>query len=267
MDLRLFWGVAKRYKRLSIGGTLLAIVLAVLAYGTPSFSGGMPTVVARASSTYQSAAELLLTPGSGTYGNAGPKTVAVGAPGYMSSLSPVYTGLANGTAVQDAVRAAKVPGTVKATEGVDPLTGAYTPFVNLIATGPTASDAEILVKRGIAAFQHFVTQTEAASGVPGNARVQLEVVKTGLPATLAAGPKPTIPILVLLAVFAGTVALMFSMENRDPQTAVKLGRVVPRAVATVSAEPGSRSTGEHTQVSHRNGAERRTTIDNLIKAD
>ena len=35
MDLRLFWAVTKRFKRVAIGGFLLAVVLAVLAYGTP----------------------------------------------------------------------------------------------------------------------------------------------------------------------------------------------------------------------------------------
>lgn len=251
MDLRLFWGVVKRYKRTASAGTILAVILAVLVYGTPSFAGGKPTIIPRGSDTYESAAELLITQGAGLYSNVDPKAVAVGAPGYMSSLSPIYAGLANGDAVQAALRGAKVPGTVTATEGVDPLTGAYTPFVDLTAQGPTAADAEQLVKRGVASFQNYVSAAETNSGVPANSRVQLEVIKSGLPAVLAAKPKPTIAILVFLAILAATIAMMFSMENRDPQTAAKLGRVAPAEPMAVSA--GGAAVPDHIDAPRRSG--------------
>src|ERR1700761_9722902 len=67
MDLRLFWGVVKRYKRLAIGGTLVAALLAILAYGTPSLSGGMPTIVPHTPPVYQSQAQLLIAQGNGIY--------------------------------------------------------------------------------------------------------------------------------------------------------------------------------------------------------
>jgi hypothetical protein len=235
MDLRLFWGVCRRYKRLAIGGSLAAIVLGVLAYGTPGFSGGMPTLVARGQSTYQSAAQLLITRGAGTYSTIDSQTISSGAPGYLSSLSPIYAGLANGSAVQDAVRASHIPGTVTGAEGIDQLTGDYTPFIDMTATAPTRSDAAALIRLGISALQRYVGAQESASGVPQSERVQLEVVKSGLPPVLASRPKPTIPILVFLAVLAATIALMFSLENRDPQTAARLGRV-PVASRTIAAE-------------------------------
>lgn len=221
MDLRLFWAVAKRYKRLSIVGTLLAVILAVFAYGTPGPGGITP----RGSVTWESQAQLLITQGSGPYGRADPKAVQVGAPGYMSSLSPIYAQLANGTAVQNAIRNSKIPGVVAATEGVDPNTGAYIPFVNLTATAPTEADAEALSRAAITSFQAYVNQSEAATAVPGSARVSLEVVKSGLPPVIASEPKPTVPILVFLAIISGTIMLMFSLENRDPRSAIALGRL------------------------------------------
>ena len=255
MDLRLFWGVVKRYKRLSIGGALLAVILAVLAYGTPSLSGGFPTVVPRGSVTYASDAQLLITQPTGVYGRlANDNSAALQDPGYLSTLSPIYAGLATGNSVQAAIRAAKVPGALTATGGVDPNTGDYLPFVNVTATGPTPQDAATLSKIGIASLQAYAAKMEADSAVPANERIYLEVIKTG-PPVLASGHKVMIPLLVLVAVFTGLITLLFSLENHDPQTAAALGRV-PASVAPVappngvtprrlvlSAEPGAQQAG------------------------
>lgn len=259
MDLRLFWAVMKRYKRISIPGTLLAVVLAVFAYGTPGPHGITP----RGSVSWQSQAELLITQGNGPYGRADSKTLALGDPGYMSSLSPIYAGLANGNSVQNAVRDSKLPGTVTAAEGVDPNTGAYTPFVNLTATAPTAAGAALLSQRGIAAFQNVINRMEAQTSVPPNDRVTLEVVKNGLPPVIASKPKPTIPVLVFLAIMAGMIMLLFSLENKDPRSAAALNRVstpVPnRALAPVDSGP----LGTH--LHQERGAHRPSALDSLIK--
>ena len=238
MDLRLFWGVVKRYKRLAIGGTLLAMILAIFSYGTPGLSNGKPTIIARGSVTWASQAELLIGQDDGVYGRADAKTLATGSPGYMSSLTPVYTAIANSTAVQSVIRAAKIPGTVVATEGVDPLTGAYQPLVMLTAAAPTESDAAKLAAVGIKAFQTNVAQMEAAAGIPQNSRVVLQVIQTGLPPHIAAKPKLTIPVLILFALMTGLIVLLFSLENRDPQTAAKFGRVTSGMEAGAPAENG-----------------------------
>lgn len=230
MDFRLFWGVVKRYKRLSIGGALLGVTLAVLAYGTPSLSHGFPTVVPRGSVTYESDAQLLITQPTGLYGRLAPNASGqLQDPAYMSTLSPIYAGIATGDAVQSAIRASKIPGKLAASGGVDPNTGNYLPFVNLVATGPTTRDAVALSKIAIASLQAYAARMEAASSVPTNERIYLEVVKTGRP-VLASGHKVMIPILVLVAVFTGLITVLFSLENHDPQTAAALGRI-PSSVA------------------------------------
>ena len=232
MDLQLFWAVIKRFKRVAIGGFLIAVILAVLAYGTPGPGGITP----RGTVTYESQAVLLITQGNGSYGRADPKTLSVGAPGYMASLSPIYAGLANGTTVQAAIKAARIPGKVSASEGVDPQTGAYTPFVTLTAVAPTATDAVKLSQKAIVSFLDYVSQTEANSGVPSSSGVTLEVVSNGLPPVIASKPKPTIPILVFIAVMAGTIMLLFSLENKDPLSAAALGRITP----TIAREDGAK---------------------------
>jgi hypothetical protein len=230
MDLRLFWGVVKRYKRLAIGGTLVAALLAILAYGTPSLSGGLPTIVPHTPPVYQSQAQLLIAQGNGIYSRADPQSLSAGAPNFLSSLSPVYAGLANGSAVQRAVRASHIPGTLSATEGVDPNTGDYTPFLNLTTSAPTPQDAERLSRIAINAFQSYLEEMQGGSSVPASSRVLLQVVKSGNPATLAAGKKVALLLLVFIVILTALVALMFSLENKDPQTAAKLGRLLPSPV-------------------------------------
>ncbi|SRR5579884_261565 len=266
MDLRLFWAVVKRFKRVAIGGFLLAAILAVFAYGTPGPGGITP----RGSVTYESQAELLITQANGAYGRADSKTLSVGAPGYMASLSPIYAGLANGTAVQDAIRSARIPGKVSASEGVDPQTGAYTPFVTLTAVAPTATDAVKLSQKAIASFRNYVSQMESNSGVPSSSGVALEVVSNGVPPVIASKPKPTIPVLVFIAVLAGTIMLLFSLENKDPRSAAALGRITPSAereagAKVVAMAESNGTSGVHREHVPRLADDRARSLDRLIK--
>jgi hypothetical protein len=239
MDLPLFWGVVKRYKRLALGGTLVALVLAILAYGTPSLSGGMPTIVPHSAVAYESQAQLLITQGNGVFGRADAQSLSAGAPTFLSSLSPVYAGPANGSAIKGAIRASRIPGTLSASEGVDPNTGDYTPFLNLTTMAPTPQAAERLVKVAINAFESYITRMQGGSSVPESSRVTLAVVKSGDPAVLANGHKITLPVLVFVVVLAALIALMFSMENKDPRTAVALGRMTPAPVVAGSIGHGA----------------------------
>jgi hypothetical protein len=259
MDLRLFWGVVQRYKRLAIYGTLAAALLALLSYGTPSLSGGLPTIVPHTPPIYQSQAQLLIAQGNGIYSRADPQAISAGAPNFLSSLSPVYAGLANGSAVQGAVRASHIPGTLSATEGVDPNTGDYTPFLNLTTTGPTPEAAERLSKIGINAFRSYIEQMQGGSSVPAASRVIMQVIKSGTPATLAAGHKVALPLLVFIVVLTALIALMFSLENRDPQTAAKLGRVpASPVVAGVNGDVAAAATTEFSSSFAVHGTERST---------
>jgi len=267
MDLKLFWAVAKRYKRISIGGTILAVVLAVFAYGTPGPGGITP----RGEVTWEAKAQLLLTQANGVYGQSDATAIQAQGPTYMSSLSPIYAGLANGSAVQTAVKAAKVPGKVSATEGVDQNTGAYTPFITLTASGPSPADAAKLSTIGIAAFKQYIYDMEVAAGVAPSSRITLAVISNGIPPVIGSKPKPTIPVLVFLAIMSGMVMLLFSLENHDPQSAAKLGRV-PAVALNGAALPHPEHNGPmpvhrgHAQDRlHRVGDTRTASLESLIK--
>jgi len=272
MDLRLFWGVVKRYKRIAIGGLVLAVVLAILTYGTPGLSHGKPTIIPRGSVTWEARAQLLIAQSGGAYEGTDPKKLSV--TGYMASLSGVYAAIANGDAVQDAARDPKVRGQVSAQEGVDPLTGEYQPLITLTSSAPTPTAAVILARRGVSALQNYVAQTQAAAGIPTGSRIVLEVLQAGNVPVIASGHKPTVPILVLIGVLSATIMLLFSLENRDPETAAALGRVPANGVAPtlrLTDTPGvgvaarSGEGPEHLKRSSRTIEQRARTLDRIIK--
>ena len=70
MDFKLFLGVLKRYKRVVISGTVLAVVLSVLSYGTPGLKGGKPTIIPRGAEVWQGEAEVLISQAGFPYGRA-----------------------------------------------------------------------------------------------------------------------------------------------------------------------------------------------------
>jgi hypothetical protein len=248
MDLRLIGGVLARFKVLVVGGALLAVLLAALAYGTPGFSNGAPALTPRGAEVWQGKAELIITgarasrgqpQGRSATGASTPAEASATDQGYLASLSPIYAALANGDAVQAQIhRTAAVPGTIQSTEAVDAATGNALPFITLTALGPTQRDAETLAVRGTAVVEQYVA-AEQRSAESGPVHVSLRVVKSGIPATLVEGHKLTAPLLIFVAVIVAVLALVFVLENLNPRTAAALGRVPE------PAEGERNSTGEN----------------------
>jgi len=209
MDISLFLVVLWRAKWLVFAGAALAAVLAVLAYGQPSFSGGHPTLKPRSTEVWQSEAQLLI--GQSAY----PYRQSTGEPdGSLGSLSPVYANLANGSVMQGEIRARLgTGGTVKATEDVDLAASSFLPFVNIIATASTSAEASRFAKGAASLFEAFVTREQIAQGVPPARRIRLSVVDSGANPKLIEGHKLSIPVLVFVAILMGTVALVLIKEN------------------------------------------------------
>ena len=211
MDLNLFFAVLWRSKWTLLAGVLAGAVLALLAYGTPGFSGGKPSIKPRSAEVWQSESQLLIAQAGFPYRQA----AEVGEPArQMGSLSPVYAGLANGNIVQDQIRSQLGPeGTVKASEDIDLAASSFLPFVDFTATAPSPQRAARLAHGAAVIFQNFVAHQQAASGVPVSRRIQLEIVESGANPKLSEGHKITIPVLVLMAFLVGTVSLIFVKEN------------------------------------------------------
>lgn len=234
MDIRLFLAVIRRFKKLVIGGVILAILLAILSYGTPRMVNGKPGVIPRGTETWQSQAEIMITQGSDPYGRAAQQftggsakmpATPVGDQSYMSGLAPIYAALANGDAIRNRVaQADHLPGTFTATEVIDTATSAPLPFIEMTATAPTETDAVTLAERASKVLENYVAAQQQAAGIAPADRVLLQMVQNGRPATLVKGHSTTIPMLVFVAVLAASIWLAFLKENADPKTAAKLGR-------------------------------------------
>jgi capsular polysaccharide biosynthesis protein len=224
VDLSLFLAVLWRSKPLLLAGFVLGLVLAALAYGTPKFSGGLPTLAPRTAEVWQSESQLLITQADYPYGqNESPPQTS------LASLSPVYATLANGAVVQSEIHknAAGTPGKVKAGEAVDVATSSGLPFVNLVATAPTREDAERLATVAGSTFQTYVARQQALARIAPRRRVQLSAVLSAGNTKLIEGHKLSIPILVFVAVLIAIVSLIFLKENLQPRAAAHLHRLGP----------------------------------------
>lgn len=237
MDLKLFAAVLRRHKKVVLGGFLLGAVLAVFAYGKPAFVHGKPTIVPSGAETWQTQSQLLITQRNDPYGDVvdglplnsdgkvSPRnpTLQVGGVGYLASLSPVYAEIANGDLVQSKVHRFLPAAALVATPVTDPTSGLLLPVVQLTVTG----DSEAIVQRvaAIAAttLTGYVVSRQAAAAVPAAQRVQLSPVQNGFQLKLVKGHKPTVPMLVFVAVLAAAISLAFVLENFKI-TAARAGR-------------------------------------------
>jgi capsular polysaccharide biosynthesis protein len=220
MDFDLFLAVLWRSRRLLLGGLGLGVVLAVLAYAQPGFSGGMPTLKPRGSEVWQSESQLLIAQAGFPYRQApeaGEPARSVGA------LSPIYANLANSGVVQAEIhKQLGTTGTVKAAEDVDLAAASFLPFVNFTATAPTKEQATKLARGAASIFEAYVAHEQELNGVPQDKRIQLTAVQSGVNTKLSEGHKLSIPLLVFFVVLIATVSLIFLKENLKPRVAAKL---------------------------------------------
>jgi hypothetical protein len=247
MDFKLFFAVVRRYKRVVIVGAVLGVVLSVLSYGMPGLKGGKPTIIPRGAETWSGEAQVLISQAGFPYGRAvtqvvpgkGTSTPAepIGDVSYMSNLSSIYAALANGSDVQRAVAkathvalcpltigpigtATPTPGPVPCSSVVaaplaQPGTGVPLPLLTLTSSAPTEAQAAKLATSTIAVLRNAITRQQAASDTAVDQRVQLQTVNTGATATLTQGPSKSIPILVLFAIVAASIALAFILNNNS----------------------------------------------------
>ena len=246
MDIKLFVAVVKRYRRMVIGGTLLAVVLAVLSYGTPGLKGGKPTIIPRGAEVWQGNAVVLISQAGFPYDRAVQQVIpgkgisipaqTIGDLSYMSNLSSVYAAMANSDSVLHEVETeahvpvcsvtttATAPPTADASAGCGSVvasslqqqgTGSPLPLITLTSSAPTASEAARLASTTIAVLRSKITQEQAAADTPVEQRVELQTVNDGSPATLSEGHSTSLPMLVLFAVVSASIALAFIRNNHS----------------------------------------------------
>jgi hypothetical protein len=226
MDVRIFLRVLWRFKWLVLGGAVLGIVVAVVAYSStapvPTWQSQSEVLITAASDPYGRAVEQYTDPGAKTSVPAAP----IGDQTYMEGLAPIYATLANGIAAQALIhKTARVPGAVRASEVDDEAADSVLPFVQLTATAPSSRDATTLANKAASAVASYVGGQQRTAAVPAAERVQLVVVQPGSSATLISSHKVSIPILVFVAIFGAAIVLALLLENASPRTTPTLAGV------------------------------------------
>jgi hypothetical protein len=230
MDLALYFRVLWRFKLLVLPGFLVAIALAVLAYGSVDFEHGFG-ITPRKTPVFHTDALLLVTQNGFPWGSSqqqyipgnpskGLPSVPVGDMSRMAGIALIYSELAN----SDQVRAMTRPKPTKkeklATSPYAPASappGTVLPMVALSADAATPARAAALVNARIDAFRRYIVTNTAA--MPEQDRVVIDVLRRADPkaAVAISGAKKTLPIVVFLAVMMVIVGLAFTLENLRPR--------------------------------------------------
>lgn len=231
MDLQLYLRVLRRFRLLVIGGLVLAMTLAFLAYVRVSFAGGTPQLSYRKAEVWQSMTTLYLTqkgfPDGRTTlpykGGASPNQPAVpvfGDPGRFSSLTLLYAEFANSDAVrQMTLGKSRINAAISAVAQFPLGSSSSTPLPILQFSGmaPTPAEAEEVGARGVRALQKYIETKQDLARIATSDRVSVEVLTRPKAPTLLVPRKKTLPIAVFMATMVVVVGLAFLLENLRPR--------------------------------------------------
>jgi hypothetical protein len=232
MELALYFRVLWRFKLIVFPGFLVAVALAVLAYGKVDPAHGF-TITPRAIPVFRADGLLLITQPGFPWGSSqqeylpgnaakGMPPVPVGDFSRMSGIALIYSELASSDEVRALVR--KRPGKTEkvVTSPYAPAAappGTVLPMVALSADAATPARAAALVNARIGAFKLYIERRQSDAAVADENRVVVQVLRHGeaKTATALAGAKKTLPIVVFLAVMIAVVGLAFMLENMRPR--------------------------------------------------
>ena len=232
MDLPLYFRVLWRFRLLVLPGFVVAIALAVLAYGKVSFAHGLK-ITPRATPVFHVDALLLVTQTGFPWGESqqpyvagdvakGLPPVPVGDFSRMSGIAMIYSELADSDTVK-ALTPVKPTKTEKLfTSPYAPASappGTVLPMVALSADAASPVRAAKLINSRIAAFKNYIASQQSAAKLSEQKRVVVQVLRGGDPATavVLSGKKKTLPIVVFLAAMIAVTGLAFMLENMRPR--------------------------------------------------
>jgi hypothetical protein len=244
MDLPLYFRVFWRFRLLVLPGFLVAIALAVLAYGKVDFRHGL-TITPRATPVFHADALLLVTQKGFPWGESQqpyvPGDVAKGVPpvpvgdfSRMSGIAMIYSELADSDIVKARTRLKPSKTEKLFTSPYAPASappGTVLPMVALSADAASAARAAALINARIAAFTGYISTRQSDAHLSERKRVAIQVLRGGDPKTavVLSGKKKTLPVVVFLAVMIAVTGLAFMLENMRPRV-----RPVERADAVAT---------------------------------
>jgi hypothetical protein len=232
MNLARHATVLWRFRRVTIAGVLLGIVLAVLASYRVSSSGLTP----RGTETWSAVSSILVTQAGFPEGrvtlpekqidtavtadgqnavesDAEPKDqVEFADPARLSGLGDLYSKFLTSDEVLSRVKGMRVaPAQVQASPFASSQGGLLLPVVQLTTLGPDAKTAQRTNLAVYKALLGFLDQRAEANDIPPAKRVELKILNSPQ-VTLMSGRKPTMSVLALMLVLLGTLAVTHLLE-------------------------------------------------------
>lgn len=242
MDLQLYVRVLWRFRLLVASGLVLAIALALLAYGDVGFRDGRPQLTPRQSELWASRATLLVTQRGFPLGRSitevydftrDPETgreiaePRFASGGRFSELAAVYAALATSDDVIGLMlRDGPILGNVQA-EAVRTEDRRTLPLIQLTAMASSPDAAVQLAERNVAAFLAYLAQEQTAANIAPRDRVIVSPIGRPQGAALEVPIKLTRPIVVLMTVMIAILGLAFLLHNLRPQ-AMRPGAAEPQ---------------------------------------
>jgi hypothetical protein len=248
VDLNLYFRVLWRFRLIVAAGFILATGLAFASIAKVGSDG---SISYRQRPTWQGTTRLFVTQQGFPWGRtilpgdptSVPTTSASSGiqfadPTRLAGLSVYYAELINGDLIQRQIRKNVPRGSVlSATAVTDPATNSPLALVDVTSVAHTRAQAARASRAGANLFRSYIARQQTSAGIPAKQRVLLQVVSTK--ATVIAGQKKTLAIVVFLAIMVATIAITFVLENLRP----RIQAVAPVTAAAPAERVDVRQTG------------------------
>lgn len=244
MNLVRFGQVIVRFKFLLAFGFLLAVVLAGLSIMRLTSDGPVPSLAYRMDEDWQSTATLFVTREGFPEGRSVLEEVVPGSEETESGHVPLYAGpdwyqtlaqLYAEFAMSDDVRAIMLrDGPIEGEYEVAPISSrdgsTFLPLVGIAGRGSSPREAEALAHRVMDAFLLYLRNRQQRVAIPGEERIEVQVLERPQKAELIQGRSLTRPIFLFVLTMSAFLGFAFALENLRPRPSPEL-RVEPTPVA------------------------------------
>lgn len=256
MDLPALGRMISRFRRLLIGGAILAILLATATVFKVTVVDGSPKLDYRQKEMWVSYGRLLVTQtgfpqGRSDLGGADeaagqpvdPNKQQFADPGRFITMAPLYARIAKSEPVR---RLMFAEGPIRGADTVAVTSQEEQPLLEVSATADSRNGAVLLAQRQIDALRTYLAREQRANGIAPQNRITLSVLeRPGAPAMLQdqvntyviAPRSPIKPALVFFTVLALFFGLAMVLENANPRL-----RPVPQEVDAAGEETAKRAT-------------------------
>jgi len=238
MDLPGLGKALWRFKWVSIGGFMLACLLAVYATARISFSG----ISYRTPVIYTAETKILVTQAGFPLGRTILSTTPTGRsktqyadPGRFVQLAGVYATLADSDQIQRKLVHPKDEEQLIATPEVDTQTQTALPIIDVVSLAPSQRRAVDMARQATSMLDNYLETQQKDAGVPAGQRVLLQTLQQPYRVTVAQGRKKTVPIVVFMTVLLATIGLVLGLENIRPR--VRLSEVREFSAYVPAEEP------------------------------